>query len=103
MIYAITCTRCENLYIGERKRRLADRFIEHLRLIKNNSPGLPFAAHFNSSEHSILNVSVSVINICANDNYRKTEVERLIYKLGTLEQSCMNVRSHSFPVSIVTP
>ena len=53
VIYAITCTRCENNYFGERKRRLADRFTEHLRSIKLNFPGLPVAAHFNSSGHSI--------------------------------------------------
>ena len=96
-------TGCENNYIGEIKRRLADRFTEHLRSIKINSPGLPFAAHFNSSEHSILNANVSVVTSCVNDIYRKTEEERLIYNLGNLEPRSMNVRFHSFPVSTVTP
>ena len=81
MINAITCTHCEELHIGETKRRLADRLTEHLRSVKNNSPGLPVAAHFNSSEHSIFNAGVSVITICANDTYRKTEEVHLIYKL----------------------
>ena len=103
VIYAMTCTRCEKIYIGETKRRLADRLTEHLRSIKINSPGLPVAAHFNSSEHSIFDANVSVVTSCANDTYRKTEEERLIYNLGTLEPRVMNVRFHSFPVSIVTP
>ena len=103
MIYAITCTRCEKIYVVETKRRLADRFTEHLRLIKINFPGLPVAAHFNSSEHSTFNPKVSVVASCVNDTYRKTKEERLIYKLGTLESRGMNVRFHSFPVSIVTP
>ena len=103
MIYDITCTRCEKIYIGETKRRLADRFIEHLRSIKINFPGLPVGAHFNSSEHSIFNANISVVSSCVNDTYRMTEEERLIYNLGTLEQRGMNVRFHSFPVSIVTP
>ena len=81
MIYAITCTRCEKNYIGETKRRLADRFTEHLRSIKINFPGLPVAVHFNSSEHSILNANVSVVTSCINDTNRKTEEERLIYNL----------------------
>ena len=103
MIYAITCTRCEKKNFGETKRRLADRFTEHLRSIKLNFPGLPVAAHFNSSGHSIFNAKVSVVTSCINDTNRKTEEERLIYNLGTLEPRGMNVRFHSFPVSIVTP
>ena len=100
---AITCTRCEKNYIGETKRRLADRFTEHLRSIKHNFPGLPVAAHLSSSEHSIVNARVSVETSCVNDTYRKTEEERLIYNLGTKEPRGMNVRFHSFPVSIATP
>ena len=103
VIYAIACTRCEKIYIGETKRRLADRLTEHLRSIKISFPGLPVAAHFISSEHSIFNANVSVVASCANDTYRKTEEERLIYNLGTLVPSGMNVRFHSFPVSIETP
>ena len=61
------------MYIGETKRRLADRFTEHIRSIKINSSGLPVAAHFNSSEHSILNAKVSVVTSCVSDSYRKTE------------------------------
>ena len=103
VIYAITCTRCEKIYFGETKRRLADRFTEHLRSIKLNFPGLPVAAHFNSSGHSIFNAKVSVVTSCIKDTNRKTEEERLIYNLGTLETRGMNVRFHSFTVSIVTP
>ena len=84
-------------------RRLADRFTEHLRSIKINFPGLPVAAPFNSSEHLIFNARVSVVASCVNDTYRKTEEERHIYNLGTLEPRGMNVRFHSFSVSIVTP
>ena len=66
-------------HIEETKRRLADRFTEHLRSIKINSPDLPVAAHFNSSEHSILNAIVSIVTGCVHDTNRKTEEERLIY------------------------
>ena len=50
VIYAITCTRCEKIYFGETKMRLADRFTEHLRSIKLNFPGPLVATHFNSSD-----------------------------------------------------
>ena len=59
-----------------------------------NSPRPPVAAYFNSPEHSILNAKVSITTICANDTYGKTKYERLIYKLGTFEPSCMNVVLH---------
>ena len=88
----------KKLYIEETKRRLADRFTEHLRSIKRNFPGLPVAAHFNSSKHSIFNAKVYVVASCVNDTYK-----RVIYNLGTLEPRGMNVRFHSFPFSIVTP
>ena len=103
VIYAITCTRCEKIYFGETKRRLADLFTEHLPSIKLNFPGLPVAAHFNSSGHSIFNAKISAVTSCINDSNRKTEEERLIYNLGTLEPMGMIVRFHSFPVSIETP
>ena len=83
VIYAITCTRCEKNYLGETKRRVADRFTEHLRSIRINYPGLPVAAHFYSSEHSIFNANVSVVTSCINDTNRKTEEERLICNHGT--------------------
>ena len=103
VICAITCTRCEKKLYRETKRRLADRFTEHLRSIKVNSPGLPVAAHLDSSEHSIFIAMVSDVAGYVNDTYRKTEEERLIRKLGTLVQRGMNVGFHSFPVTIVTP
>ena len=72
----------KNFKLVKQRGRLADRFTKH-RSIKNNSPELPVAAaHCNSPEHSILNARVSIITICA-DTYKKTEEERLIYKLGT--------------------
>ena len=36
VIYCITCTLCNKLYIGETGRRLADRFREHLRDVEKN-------------------------------------------------------------------
>ncbi|XP_072171920.1 uncharacterized protein [Diadema setosum] len=42
VIYAITCTACHKIYmyIGQTKRRLADRATEHLRSVRLNTPGL---------------------------------------------------------------
>ncbi|KAJ8048326.1 hypothetical protein HOLleu_00592 [Holothuria leucospilota] len=40
VVYVLVCKRCNILYVGETKRRLADRVTEHLRSIKQN-PGVP--------------------------------------------------------------
>ena len=34
VIYCITCTLCNNLYIGETRRRLGDRFRKHLAMLR---------------------------------------------------------------------
>ncbi|KAJ8033518.1 hypothetical protein HOLleu_23779 [Holothuria leucospilota] len=41
VVYVLICKRCNILYVGETKRRLAHRVTEHLRSIKQNLPGFP--------------------------------------------------------------
>ena len=54
VIYCITCTYCNKLYIGETGRRLGDRFREHLRDVERNDKDAskPVARHFNLPNHS---------------------------------------------------
>ena len=54
VIYCITCTLCNKLYIAETGRRLGDRFREHLRDVKKNDKDAskPVARHFNLPNHS---------------------------------------------------
>ena len=54
VIYCITCTLCNKLYIGETGRRLGDRFREHLRDVEKNDKDAskPVARHFNLPNHS---------------------------------------------------
>ncbi|KAJ8046238.1 hypothetical protein HOLleu_04853 [Holothuria leucospilota] len=51
VVYVLVCKRCYILYVGETKRRLADRVTEHLKSIKQNLPGFPVATHFNPHQH----------------------------------------------------
>lgn len=55
LVYCIlSYNRCPTvLYIGETGPNLRSRFSEHLRSIRNNTPGFPVAQHFNSAGHSI--------------------------------------------------
>ena len=99
-IYAIHCKKCQQLYIGETKRRLADRVTEHLRSIRLNTTGLPVAAHFNSNDHNIKDFEVSVVRSSFNnDEVRKQEEERMIFRLGCLQPRGINVSFRSFPIT----
>ena len=48
-MYCITCTLCKKIYIGEKGRRLGDRFREHLRDVEEDDTNAskPVARHFN--------------------------------------------------------
>ena len=99
-IYVIHCKYCNQLYVGETKRRLADRVAEHLRSINLNSPGLPVAAHFNGPNHSADHFEVCVVKSrFHSDATRKQEEEKLIFRLGCLQPRGMNVSFRSFPVA----
>jgi hypothetical protein len=95
VVYCIKCSRCNLLYIGETKRRLADRFTEHLRSIRLHQPGLPIANHFQN--HRKEDISVTIVSKCSgNDQERKLVEQRIIYKLGTLNPNGLNVSFNAF-------
>ena len=54
VLYCMTCTYWNNLYIGETGRRLGDRFREYLRDVERNDKDAskPVARHFNLPNHS---------------------------------------------------
>jgi hypothetical protein len=101
IVYCLTCTACDSLYIGETKRRLGDRVREHLRDIRTKNSNSPVALHFNKARHSIEYLAVSVLARCSADQARKQLEMRLIHKRGTLDplgmivDFTMNVESNS--------
>ena len=87
IIYCITCTLCNKLYIGESDRKLGDRFREHLLDVKNKGSDLfkPVARHFNLPGHSHKHMEICGINLhFGNNETRKRKEQRLIFRLGTL-------------------
>ncbi|KAJ8024537.1 hypothetical protein HOLleu_34470 [Holothuria leucospilota] len=94
LVYILVCGRCNCLYVGETKRRLADRITEHLRSIKQNLQGYPVATHFNPpSPCSIKDLAVTAALMCrGSDRDRQTAENRLIMKLGTLSPHGLNIR-----------
>ncbi|XP_072022881.1 uncharacterized protein [Amphiura filiformis] len=51
IVYAVTCSKCNKVYIGETKRRLGDRFVEHLRYATKNNRDTPITRHYNEIPH----------------------------------------------------
>eukprot|EP00061_Rhincodon_typus_P003601 g20490.t1 len=92
----IRCSQCGLLYISETKRRLRDRFVEHLRSVRQH---LPVANHFNSSSHSLGDMSILGLLKCHNDATRKLEEQRHIFRLGSLQPGGLNVDFTSFKIS----
>ena len=75
----IICKRCNIIYIGETGRRLADRFTEHIRSIRNNFYGFPVAQHFKPPSHCSLNdFSVTGIIHCNCSNVNRLNIENRI-------------------------
>ena len=65
LVYLITCRSCKKQYVGETGRALRDRLNDHVSAIKNKSK-TPIAVHFNSESHSILDLSITPIEIIKN-------------------------------------
>ena len=89
------------LYVGETKRRLGNRFAEHLRTIKDRKLAYPVAKHFCSSPHvGVSDVSVTVLMSTNGDDSDRHKLEqRTIYQLGTLAPAGMNIQFNAFPLS----
>ena len=65
VIYCITCTLCNKLYIGETGRQLGDRFREHLRDVEKNDKDAskPVARHFNLPNHSKKHMAICGLSL----------------------------------------
>jgi len=75
IIYLITCSKCNAQYVGETSRSLRDRLNQHRSAIRNKL-NTPIGLHFNSPEHSLLDLKIVAIELIKNDTtegkYRKS-------------------------------
>ena len=98
VIYCITCTLCNKIYIGETGRRLADRFREHLRDVEKNGTDAskPVARHFNLPNHSHHNMTICGLSLHhGNTESRKNLEQKNIFQLAhSIHTESMNA-SHS--------
>ena len=95
VIYCITCTLCKKLYIGETGRRLGDRFREHLRDVEKDDKNAskPVARHFNLPNHSKQHMVVCGLSLHqGSTESRKTQEQKFIFQIGTLNPHGINER-----------
>ena len=95
VIYCITCTLCNKLYIGETGRRLGDRFREHLRDVEKNDKDAskPVARHFNLPNHSIKHMAICGLSLhLGTTESRKNLEQKFIFQIGTLNPHGINER-----------
>ena len=92
VVYCLTCEKCPStVYIGETGRRMADRFRQHRRDVINGRNDLPVPAHFNQPDHSLQDMKVAVLKAgLVNQQHRKKQEMRYIFKHGTLAPSGLN-------------
>eukprot|EP00061_Rhincodon_typus_P000122 g10559.t1 len=85
VVYCNRCSRCGLLFIRETKRRLGNRFAEHLHSVRTKQLHLPVAKHFNSSSHSSDDMSILGLLQFHKDATRRLQEQQLIFHLGTLQ------------------
>ena len=93
VIYCITCTYCNKLYIGETGRRLGDRFREHLRDMERNDKDAskPVAGHLNLPNHSKQHMAVCGLSLHqGSSESHKTLEQKFIFQIGTLNPHGIN-------------
>lgn len=74
IIYLITCRKCNMQYVGETNRKLAERLTDHRSNIKNLK-ATPIGVHFNSANHSFLDIHAVAVEQVDNSG-RSTAVRR---------------------------
>ena len=96
VIYALTCDLCRDaIYIGQTKRRIADRFREHVHSITSNSGISTVSSHFNLPGHCRNNLRVSVLTFAPTAESRRLALEkRLIFRFQAYNHPGLNQNFH---------
>ena len=85
IIYCITCTKCNEQYIGQSERSLQNRFSEHRDYVKQEKVGKATGWHFNKKGHSVHDMVVSILEkVHTSDDLEREERESMyIRKFNT--------------------
>ena len=94
-VYAITCKKCREMYVGETGTKLSVRMNGHRSDINLNNKMVETAQHFNKKDHSVKDMQVTILEHNPQwSNYdRKQKEDLYIGILHTLQPQGMN-RKH---------
>ena len=92
-VYLITCNKCHLQYIGQTRNTINTRFRGHVNDVRRQDQMKPVGTHFSLHDHSIRNVTITVLS--NNDNWNvsqrlRTE-ESYIGILSTLQPAGLNI------------
>ena len=93
IIYVITCKRCSQQYVGETKRTLKQRLLEHCGDAKH-SREKPVARHFNLPGHSRNDITITAVDRPGSTNqYHRLALEsKWIKRLQTTAPQGINIK-----------
>ncbi|MCP4490897.1 MAG: GIY-YIG nuclease family protein [Gammaproteobacteria bacterium] len=75
VIYLITCKKCEIQYVGQTKRALKDRILEHRRSVLKKGAGTFLSKHFSNDQHSHSDIMVQIVQtVDATDSLHEREL-----------------------------
>ena len=95
IVYLIQCDKekCKQMYIGESKRKLKDRLLEHKSYVEDKKLSQATGFHFNLPGHSFKNVKIIVLERVKkiSDSYRKEREKFHIKKFNTFYEGLNKV------------
>ena len=95
LIFCISCTLCNKIYICKMGHRLGDHFCEHLRDVEINikDASKPVARHFNLPNHSQNHMAVCGLSLHLGNTESRKNIEQIfIFQIGTLSPRGINKR-----------
>jgi hypothetical protein len=107
-IYSIRCNTCNKQYVGQTRRSLKTRFIEHHRHIRTNEPKSAYALHIlnNKHEYGPLQSTMELIKSCkkkrmAHEYIRESLYTNILSKTNKI-QDRKTPHSSSLPLPLTT-
>ena len=99
LIYALECQKCGKVYVGQTKRRLMDRMMEHLRNIRQRCPNHIVSRHYTRDDHDgISNMTIHILEFISAhpDSNAAAEIRnkcerKWIFRLRTVVPLGLNI------------
>jgi hypothetical protein len=92
IIYLITCKCCKLQYVEQTRNSIHDKFYGHIAEVRSQNNMKPVSSHFNSANHSINDVDVTIIQQSERNVNKRLRLEEVwIKKIHSMSQMGMNL------------